>query len=77
MDSNKFSREHSLEIIIEKDRYVLIPLCAFHKVDEKDAVKRWDTVENVFGLQDTFSTFNVYKIEDEKKWMLAKLKLEL
>jgi hypothetical protein len=77
MDSNNISKDHSVEVIIEGSNYALIPICAFHKVEAGDLIKRWDIIENTFGLRDTFATFNLYKIDDQKKWMLAKLKLEL
>ena len=74
MDLN---REHSTEIILNGERYALVPLCAFHKIHEDEPIKRYDSVKNDLGLVDTFCTFNVFKIQDERKWMLAKLKLEL
>lgn len=70
MDSNIFTTQITT-VNINDTNYALVPLCMFHDIP---GLERHETVLKCFGLRDMFASVGLFKVEDERKMLLAQIK---
>lgn len=60
-------------VVFEKngEKFALLPLCIFHDIPSEE---RGSVIKNQFGVADIYKTKSLYRIVDEKKFMLLKIK---
>jgi hypothetical protein len=64
--------EESIETTSEGKNYVLLRICFFRNHSNEPLTN--DEVREMYGLKDALQTRTVFEIEDESKYMLAKIK---